>query len=219
MKIPQTIFTIPHFKSLSFLWAKHTLSEGWDLSLSHVASAVTKSKTENTLYFRQTNGLYSTYKSGDLNLSGNIYFQFAKNQTGKKVSAVLVDAEAKYKLCKLTTGIGLSYLSGNNKTCTDQEPDHLFDILYGARHRFFGGIDYFRSFDSHTKQGGLTDYYFFLHYKFSKKTSLKNTSHFFQLAQTNPFTPEDENDLVLKHQLQVGERWKVVICSPCQPAF
>jgi hypothetical protein len=67
-------------------------------------------------------------------------------------------------------------------------------------------MDYFRSFDSHTKEGGLVDYYFFLDYKFTKNTSLRNTGHYFQLEQTNPATPDDrnlgyENDLVLKYQL------------------
>ncbi|WP_423129133.1 alginate export family protein [Gaoshiqia sp. Z1-71] len=192
-------------KALSYVWAKHSLSENWNLSLSHVASGMTRSETVNKLYFRQTTGLYSTYKSGDLSLWGNVYYQFGKSQVGKKVSAVLVDAEAKYKLGKLTPGIGLSYLSGNSKTGTDQDTDHLFNILYGARHRFFGGMDYFRSFDSHTKQGGLADYYLFLDYKLSKKTSLKNTGHYFCLAQTNPTSPDRknlgyENDLALKHQ-------------------
>lgn len=192
-------------KSLSYIWAKSSLSENWDLSLSHVASGVTKSETDNTLYFRQTTGVYSTYKKGDLSFSGNIYYQFGKNRSGNNVSAVLVDVESKYKLGKLSPGIGLSYLSGNSKAGSSQQTDHLFDVLYGARHRFFGGMDYFRSFDSHTKEGGLVDYYFFLDYKFTKNTSLRNAGHYFQLAQTNPATPDDrnlgyENDLVLKYQ-------------------
>ena len=192
-------------KSLSFLWVKRTLTEGWNLSLSHVASGVTKSDTVNTLHFRQTTGLYTTYKNGDWNIWGNLYYQFGKDRSGNDVSALLIDAEASYKPGKLTTAAGIGYLSGNSKTGTEQTTDHLFDILYGARHRVYGSIDYFRSFDSNTKQGGLIDYYIFLDYKFSGKTSLRNTSHYFQLARTNPITPDDkklgyENDLLVKHQ-------------------
>jgi len=192
-------------KSLNFIWAKHKLSANWDFSLTHVASGVTKSATENKLYFRQTTGIYSTYKSDKWNIWGNIYYQFGKNQAGIKVSAVLIDAEGSYKAGKLSSGIGLSYLSGNSKTGTELETDHLFNILYGARHQYFGFIDYFRDFSSQTKQGGLADYYFFLDLKFSKKTSLRNTGHYFRLAQTNPTTPDDknlgyENDLIVKHQ-------------------
>jgi hypothetical protein len=192
-------------KSLSFLWVKHTLSEGWDLSLSHIASGVTKSETENTLRFKQTTGLYTTYTKGDWNLWANAYYQFGKNQTGNNVSASLIDAEASLKTGEMTTGAGIGYLSGNSKTGAEQTTDHLFDILYGARHRVYGSIDYFRSPNSSTKQGGLIDYYLFLNYKFSGKTSLRNTGHYFQLAQTNPGTPDDkklgyENDILLKHQ-------------------
>ncbi|WP_157624919.1 alginate export family protein, partial [Sunxiuqinia dokdonensis] len=217
-------FDPTQIKSLSYIWAQSSLSVSWSLTLSHVASAVTKSETENTLYFRQTTGIYSTYEKGNLSLSANIYYQFGKNQSGKNVSAVLFDAESKYKLGKLSPGIGLSYLSGNSKTGSSQQTDHLFDVLYGARHRFFGGIDYFRSFDSHTNQGGLVDYYFFFDHKFTKNTSLKNTSHYYQLAQTNPTTPNDrnlgyENDLVLKHQfaswgaLESGYLFYLPTCS------
>ncbi|SHJ17326.1 Alginate export [Tangfeifania diversioriginum] len=190
-------------KSLNFIWAKHQLTENWNLSYSHVASGVTKSETENKLFFRQTTGVYSTYKQDGLTISGNLYYQFGKNNTGKKVSAWLADADFSYTIGKITPGIGVSYLSGNKHI--NGKTDHLFDVLYGGRHRFFGGIDYFSSFNSHTKQGGLADYYFYFNWKLSAKISLKNTGHFFSLAQTNENTPISknlgyENDLVLKHK-------------------
>lgn len=67
-------------------------------------------------------------------------------------------------------------------------------------------MDFYRSFASQTKQGGLSDIYLWLDYKFSKKVSLRNTIHHFALAQTNPATPEDkdlgiENDLILKYKI------------------
>lgn len=199
------LYAPDRIKSLNFLWIKRTLAEGWDLSLSHIASGVTKSETENTLRFKQTTGLYTTYKSGDWNLWANAYYQFGKSQSGNNVSASLIDAEASRKTGKLTTAAGIGYLSGNSQTGAEQTTDHLFDILYGARHRVYGSIDYFRSPNSSTRQGGLIDYYLFLNYKFSEKTSLRNTGHYFQLAKTNPDTPADkklgyENDILLKHQ-------------------
>lgn len=188
-------------KSLSFVWAKHNLSDNWDFSISHVASGVTRTETENKLYFRQTSGFYTKYKANGINISGNLYYQFGKNNTGKSVSAWLADAVISYKTTKSVSGIGISYLSGNKDT--NAETDHLFDVLYGARHRFFGEIDYFSSFNSHTKQGGLADYYLYFELKLTDQTSLKNTGHYFRLAQTNENTPANknlgyENDLVLK---------------------
>lgn len=188
-------------KSLNFLWLKHRISDYWELSFSHVASGVTKSENENKLYFRQTSGVYSNYKKDGFSILGNIYYQFGKNNTGKNVSAWLVDADISYKTGKITPGIGLGYLSGNSHVNGSTET--LFDVLYGGRHRFFGGIDYFGNFVSHTNQGGLADYYFYLKWRLSAKTSLLNTGHYFLLSRTNENTPSDkklgyENDIVLK---------------------
>lgn len=198
-------YPISRIKSFNYLWLNRKFNDNFNASLLHVASGVTETDTTNALNFRQTTGIYSEYKKGDLNIWGNIYYQYGKNQKGTDVSAFLIDADASYKIGKFTPGIGLSYLSGNSKTGTDQTTDNLFDVLYGARHKYFGFMDYFRSFSSHTKQGGLADYYFYLDYKFSKSVSIRNIGHYFQLAQTNPTTPTDknlgyENDLVLKYK-------------------
>lgn len=192
-------------KSLNFVWANHKLSENWNISFLHVASGVTRSETKNKLYFRQTSGFYTTYGKRGLCFSGNVYYQYGKSVVGKTVSAVLIDADVSYQNQTFTPGLGLSYLSGNKKTGDGQEMDHLFDVFYGARHRFFGGIDYFSNFSTNTKQGGLADFYIYFDLKLSGKTSLKNTGHYFQLAQTNENTPDSknlgyENDLVFKHK-------------------
>jgi len=192
-------------KSLNFLWLNRRFSNNFSVSLLHIASGVTETDTTNNLHFKQTTGLYSEYNKGNLSVWGNIYYQFGKNQKGTDVSAFLIDADASYKLGNFTLGIGLGYLSGNSKTGADQTKDNLFDVFYGNRHKFFGYMDYFRSFPTDTRQGGLADYYFYLDYKFSKAISIRTISHYFQLAQTNPTTPSDknlgfENDLVLKYK-------------------
>ncbi|MBN2637180.1 MAG: alginate export family protein [Prolixibacteraceae bacterium] len=200
-------------KTLNFIWVKHNLTENWNFSLSHVASGVTKSETENKLYFRQTSGIYSNYKKNELTILGNLYYQFGKNNAGKKVSAWLADADFSYTMGVITPGIGVSYLSGNKNI--NGETDQLFDVLYGARHRVFGDIDYFSSFNSHTQQGGLTDYYFYFNWKLNAKTSLKNTGHYFNLAQTNENTTSNkklgfENDFVVKHKFS---DWGALECG------
>lgn len=207
------LYDSKRIKSLNFVWVNTHFSKDWELSFSHVASGVTKSETENKLYFRQTSGVYSTYKQNGLSILGNIYYQFGKNSTGQDVNAWLADADISYKAGKITPGGGISYLSGNKHATGGT--DHLFDVLYGGRHRFFGGIDYFSNFPSHTKQGGLSDYYFYLDFKLGPKTSLKNTGHFFALAQANENTPYDkklgyENDIVLKHKFS---DWGALECG------
>lgn len=192
-------------KSLNFIWLNRKFNDHLSLSLMHIASGITKTDTTSALNFRQTTGIYGEYKTKQFNAWANLYYQFGKNQKGNNVSAFLIDADASFKTEKLTTGIGLGYLSGNNKTIGTDETDKLFDPLYGNRHRYFGFIDYFRTFTSSTKQGGLADYYLWIDYRFTKKVSARNILHNFSLAQTNPGTPSDkrlgvENDLILKYK-------------------
>ncbi|MEA2041005.1 MAG: hypothetical protein U9N85_00440, partial [Bacteroidota bacterium] len=83
---------------------------------------------------------------------------------------------------------------------------NLFDVLYGARHRYFGHMDYFRNIPSHTNQGGLVDLFGYISYKISDKLSIKNTGHYFSLAQINELTPSGkelgyENEFELKYSL------------------
>lgn len=190
-------------KSLNFLWLNHQIKDNANLSLLHVASGITETDTTNGMNFRQTTGLYIEYNKHDLNIWCDAYYQYGRNQSGQHVSAFLVSADFSYQTGKFIPGFGLVYLSGNNKTGTAQTTEKLFDILYGRRHSFYGFIDYFRDFPSHTLEGGLIDYYFNIGYTISKSISIQNTGHYFQLAQTNSMTPENrnlgyENDLVIK---------------------
>lgn len=192
-------------KNLMFLWANHTFNENLALSLLHTAVGATKTDTTNTLYYKQTTGFYAAFKKDDLNMWGEAYYQYGKTNTDKNVSAYLFAVDGSYKINNFTPGIGLTLLSGNSKTGAEQNTENLFDIHYGARHRFYGFMDYYRNFSSHTNQGGLADYYFYLDYKFSKSVSLRNIGHYFRLAQNNATTPTDknlgyENDLVLKYK-------------------
>lgn len=189
-------------KSLNFLWINRKFNENFKLSMLHISSGVTKTDTTNPMNFRHSTGLFGEYKKNNFSAWSNFYYQYGKNQKGQSLGAFLFDADASYKSGNLTTGIGIGYLSGNDKTLVAGETDKLFDPLYGNRHLYFGGMDYFSNFLTQTRQGGVADYYAYFDYRFSNKVSLKNTSHYFSLSQSNPQTPEDknlgfENDLIL----------------------
>jgi hypothetical protein len=190
-------------KSLNFLWLKKSFGESLDVSFSHIASGVTETDSTNTMHFKQTSGVFVNYDNGFLSVTGNLYYQYGKNRIGTGVSAFLLDADAAFSLGRFKPGVGFSYLSGNDDA--DSSTDQLFDVLYGARHRFFGHLDYFRNMASHTRGGGLSDWYGYLMYKVSDNISLKNTTHFFSLAHTNLNTPDDkalgaENEVELKYR-------------------
>lgn len=195
-----------YIKTLDFAWLSRSFGDKLSLSVIDIASGFTETDSTNTLHFRQTTGIYATFKAGNLKSTANAYYQYGKNQSGTKVSAALFDVNVGYKLGKFTPGIEASYLSGNKTVGGDT--DHLFNMLYGARHKYFGGMDYFSNFvtGKDTKDGGLIDINAYLKADFSSKWSLLNTAHYFMLAQTNSSTPADrglafENDLVVKYKV------------------
>jgi hypothetical protein len=199
------LYPIDRYKSLNYLWLNKAIEENWNLSFLQLANGQTKTDSTNGLNFRFTSGFYTDYKVKNLSVLGNAYYQYGKSQAGLPVSAFLFALDAGYKAGNFTPGLGISYHSGNKKSGTSLTEDNLFDLMFTSRHRYFGLIDYFRTISSHTKGGGLADYYLYLDYKISKSVSVRNTGHYFQLAQTNVKTPADktlgyENDLVLKYK-------------------
>jgi len=200
-------------KSLNFLWAKQQITDQWNLSFLHIASGVTASANSNRLRFRQTTGVFTSYTGPKWQTTGNLYYQYGKNANQNRVDAWLFDIDLSYKTRGVTPGAGVSYLSGNHTQHANT--DRLFDVLYGARHRVFGDMDYFTNFGSHTKQGGLAELYLYADFRLSNNTRLKNTGHYFRLAQTNESTPDKkslgyENDLVLKHNFS---DWGALECG------
>lgn len=190
-------------KSLNYVWLNHKITSTINISLIQVASGVTKSDSENKLYFRQTSGIFAEFKKEHFNAYGNAYYQYGKNQQGKSVNAFLIHLDASYQTGRYTAGTGFAILSGNQHIGSEQLKDRLFDNLYGARHRYFGFLDYFRSSD-HTQQGGLNDYFVSFDATITERINLRNVCHYFRLNQPNPLTLRNknlgfENDLVLKY--------------------
>ncbi len=200
-------------KSLNFLWVNKKINEKQNISLLHITTGATKTDTTNALYFKHTSGIYTKYKGDNLEYRLNAYYQYGKNNSGRNVSAFLADADLAIKFGKFKPGIGGSYLSGNKKLTGT---DHLFDVLYGARHRYFGHMDYFRNIPSHTNQGGLTDLYAYIGYKINKNVSVKNITHYFMLSELNSSTPTDKN-LGLENETEI--KWKINEWSSLKLAY
>jgi len=191
-------------KSLNYIWLNRKFGEKAQLSWIHIASGVTATDSTNKLYFRQTNGFYLDYKYKDFSFFTDIYYQFGKNKIGKNVNALLADAEISFSILKLTIGAGGSFLSGNKDL--SGKNDNLFDLLYGARHKYFGHVDYFNNIPSSTKEGGLIDNYMYLSFRLSSKISLSNYGHYYFLAQINQNTPTSkelgyENETEFKYKI------------------
>jgi hypothetical protein len=170
-----------------------------------VASGITETDTTNTLQFRQTSGFYAQYQKRYLTAKGNVYYQYGKNQQGVPVSAWMADADVSRRFGIMTTGVGLGYVSGNKKVQQEMTTDHHFYELYRAKHMYFGFMDYFTNIPVNNKQGGLANLFWYLNLRVNQRLNLKNTIHYFSLAQTNPLTPDKkhlgyENDLVISYR-------------------
>jgi hypothetical protein len=199
-------FPSNRLKSINYLWLNKKFSDKNQLSYMYLATGVTKNDTSNVLYYRHTTGLFAEHKSNNFFASANGYYQCGVNNRGKEVSAFLAFADIRYIKEKYFVGGSMSYLSGNKNVGQDMTTDNLFDHIYGARHRYFGFMDYFRNFANDTKQGGLLDYAFTIDFKLNKKMSIRNISHYFILAQTNSLTGDNpklgfENDLIIKRKV------------------
>ncbi len=183
-------FNPSYIKSLNFLWINKTFKNNQKLSFLHIASGQTDSINSNRLYFKQSSGLYTSFKGKKIAYRANAYYQYGKTNENQNISAFLADIDASYKIKKASLGLGLSYLSGNKNL--NSNTYQLFDVLYGARHRYFGHMDYFSNIPSSTKEGGLFNPYASLGFSLSEKSKIKNSLHYFQLAQTNQNTPENK---------------------------
>lgn len=197
------LYPTDRYKSIDFLWVNRQFNNNFKISFIHVAAGRTQTDTTNNINFRQTTGLYASYKKGGFSVWADAYYQYGKSQPGTKVSAALLDVEAGYKIKTVTPGIGVSYISGNSQTGSNLKIDHLYDPIYRSRHNFNGFMDYYATYPKQTANGGLVDGYAFLDISCSKSFSIRNNFHFFQLAETNSGTPENknlgiENDLVAK---------------------
>jgi hypothetical protein len=190
-------------KTLNFVWMQHQFCDELQISLLHIASGKTRTDTTNRIYFRQTSGFYSEYTNNWIKSKANIYYQYGINAEKQDISALLYDIDIMFQTGRVTPGIGFNYLSGDRNLTNNQ--DNLFDVLYGARHRFGGHMDYFRNYASQTKNGGLVDGYAYLDIKLTDKLKITNTGHYFWLAQTNSSTPDNkklgfENELLCQYK-------------------
>jgi len=215
--LSNNFFPSDRIKSINYVWLNKNISNNFKMSIIYLATGVTKNDTSNVLYYRHTSGVFAEHKSDKFFASFNGYHQSGVNKTGKNVNAFLGFVDLRYIANKFFTGSSVSYLSGNKNTGENMRTDNLFDNIYGARHRYFGFMDYFRNFSTHTAQGGLVDYALTFHYNISKQFSMRNIVHYFQLAKTNISTGINknlgfENDFVIKYTLNNVSELEIGYC-------
>ncbi len=148
------LFTTGKIKTLNFIHLEKKLSVSFKISSILIISGIEKSDTSKTIYIKATYGLYVNYQKDDFNAEYSGYYQNGKNNSGQDVSAFCLHAKAGYAFRNIGFHIGFTLISGDN---INTDKDNLFDNLYGARHRYYGFMDYFNNIPKSTQNGGLQD--------------------------------------------------------------
>ncbi|MBA7564447.1 hypothetical protein ES708_06110 [subsurface metagenome] len=188
----QEIYSPDKMKTLNFVFLKNELTNKLTGSMIYVLSGFQNPDKAESIYFKSTPGIILEYSTVNLELSGSCYYQFGRNKEGANVSAYFWNLRTDYSFVHLSFAAGLDYISGHNYASVDSaylKTEHLFDLLYGARHRYYGHMDYFSNLPKGTAGGGLIDTYFDATFNIMNKLSLKTAYHYFRL-QNNVLDPE-----------------------------
>lgn len=194
-------YGVNNYKALQYLWFHRDFSDfGLSLLFLNNGMAFQDSTNKNDIKqkvaYSQTAGTRLTYKFEQFAFSGSFYYQFGKNATDNKLSAVYYAFALDYKADEnFKLGIGMEYLSGNSMTSTSTK-DKAFTPFYGTNHKFNGWMDYFYAGGNWIGKVGLIDA--FTPIRFTKnKFSATLIPHFF-FAAANVL---DSNEKSLKKSL------------------
>lgn len=186
-------YTSKKIKTQNFLWVKRTINENLALSAIVVATGRTNDSAQQVIYMKSTLGANIFPKYESFEGQGSFYYQAGKNNNGMNVGAYCVVATAYFKNKLGKIGGGTNIISGQDAFNPDndyQEKDHMFDIFYGGRHKYYGYMDNFNNIPKSTLGGGLNDYFLQVYPAIGKKHKLEIAYHYFT-ANQNPGPTKD----------------------------
>lgn len=196
-----------NYKLLNVHYLKAQIHKHVLLTTLNSADGYESKTSPRTLYMRGTSGGRLEFEKGKLYATLSGYYQYGQLQSGKEISAYYFQPELKIKSNKLTARLGAEYMSGDDATKASAF-SRSFVPLYGVAWRFMGNMDYFTTFPSDLKNGGLIDSYLFLLFELNKKLTLRADAHLFFLqnnvldVNNNTIDPYlgFENDLSFKYK-------------------
>jgi hypothetical protein len=204
-------YTSAKIRTLNYIWAGKTIND--NLTASAIIMSVGKTNPDalKVIYMKETFGanLFANYESFEGQATA--YYQAGLNNGGKDVSAYFVAILAYYKGKIGKVGGGVNIISGQKGTSTDDsynDKDHLFDLFYGARHRYYGYMDYFNNTRNSTAGGGLNDIFLQYFPNIGSKHKMEIAYHYFTNNQ-EVLDPDAEPgtltgmDKFLAHELDI----------------
>lgn len=188
----------PRIRSLDFLYVSKELGKG-ALSFLAMATGVQNPLSSGVVYVKGTYGLSYRLRTDLALVRLSSYYQHGSNCSGLRVSAYMLNAYALYRVGKVSVNGGIDYISGQdglNNAPGYLSKDHFFDIFYGARHKYYGLMDYFSAMRSATAGGGLVDLMAGAGYAPATKLVIQLDGHYFLLQNRVP-DPTAENGAAL----------------------
>lgn len=202
---------VNNYKTIQFLWFNLNKPLG-KFSFLLLNNGVESS--DSVTYYSQTAGIYFKKNLGLFDLSGEGYYQFGNDGTGRSLQAYLGSVKLGVLIAKSSLTLGVDIVSGTPEGSTTNQS---FTPFYGTNHKFYGLMDYFYVGNPH-RNAGLVD--FFLKWKqpLGKKSDISIHAHQFlsEISLQNESGQDvsqnlgSEIDLVFKHiinsqaNLQIG---------------
>lgn len=170
-------------KYFNFARFEYQATKKLKLSLTEYLASYLNPFTTSTYYSLSTTALHFNYQSKKLSLLGNAFYQYGQKTSENKGSAYMFTLEAKVKSGMLVWGLGADIISGRNmKTESSAKNTRAFDLMYGARFKYNGWMNYY-ILPNDTREGGLADIYPSTKMILSKKSTIMATYHVFFLMQ------------------------------------
>ncbi len=207
-------------KTLNFAYFDKKVNEKLKISLIALGTGYQKEGTTSTIYMTGTYGTHLHYDFGKVSISPRFYYQNGKNKIGQEISAYHTGVNASVSPSdKLTIAAGVDYFSGHDASNNDPSylaKDHTFDIMYGARYKFYGNMNQFVFSGEPMDDGGLNDLYLKFKYSIGTKGTFLLDYHFFRLTSnyadptfTSGFKALNKNlgsefDIIYSHELFKG---------------
>lgn len=173
-------------KNMGFIHVNRKINTQFSASFMTLFTSLTRTDSTLTIYTKGSSGLNLIYKSNGWSLSSSFYYQYGKDVylgIVKNTSAYNFNIQGEFTSKYVKLKGGCSLLSGDRKTDQVQGNTHLFDLLYGARHKYYGHMDYFNNIRKSTLNGGLNDYYATLGFPLPENMEVFGTYHLFQFNQ------------------------------------
>lgn len=173
-------------KTIGFLHLSHQFNGHLKASVITLLSGLTKTDSTLSVYSKASSGINLEWNADKWKIKSSFYYQYGKDVYKGNIKNALANNfnfQAAYNTAAFTLQAGCSLLSGDRATDATNGKTHLFDLLYGARHKYYGYLDYFSNLRKSTLNGGLNDFYATLGLPLSAKLKFSGSFHSFFLNQ------------------------------------